>query len=944
MTWSKWKTICTAAALIIMAGGISAGNLAGSDNVAASEKQKELANLFDGNFETRWSSYLKSAPSASFTIDLGENGKFNAAYVFAKQFKDCSIQVSGNRQSWKDIGKLDKFGESGYGKFFQEKIKARYVRLNINGEEKESKLMLYELGVLDISGSDKALYKNIIIKDKKNYNWRYPIEQAVDGNPASMFRTYSGWTGGEVEIDLGKTQELCGVELINTNGIDSVKVSLSDDGKNWKEAATATEQRASLTADFSKTAARYIKLNISSEKKGVIGEIVVKASNNEDNSFSTAKKTEIKKSAAIAPSTREIKIPAELTGNVALNLTTDPDGGPWQKIEEKNVFENKLYELHFSKKRLDGKQECIDYNLRRKDGKDFKLVKSEASVIMDAAEIQKIWPTSRMCQIKGNTCTDFIQWGSSAESHACSHDPLIMALRSDGSNLLTMGMLWTVPETRMRWKPLPTGNGPWNRKYRLSFSRPIVNGLPIITSEYRDGVFLSKARESWYDSIRSYVALIDKRRNYVPRKPSKWSLSPCLSIAWTLFAPIDKKGAGWAQKMIEKQIPLAKSLGFGIVHLDIDFESCYPDKPDSFLYHRHEDAKFTDFKELIKKLGDAGMIMEMHYAVPILLPGTGRNDAETRKYILKTKLHPQGSKTHWGDNLCPRTQGMADRSRKVIKSMIELGIKSFWIDFCDDKEMAPLALCTAQHEHKWSTLGEGWDAQLKAITETAWAINPEITFIARRSTANIHNKPYLTHGCSFDCEYDLAEQRREAIFIRSFGPGLIPYTFHGIWADSEPAEEVARHMASYCLLMVPVVAADLTRLTAKHIEVIKAWLQFYRKHAEDIIYGDLKPLVFMPVSAAYRIERNHKAFISCFELVPGTVPLTGDPSEIYLFNSVTQNFSTRITGVKGKFKGQWLDHLLKPCGKPFEISTDNGALVISSDCKTLPCMLKLTRE
>lgn len=636
--------------------------------------------------------------------------------------------------------------------------------------------------------------------------------------------------------------------------------------------------------------------------------------------------------AAAEPVFQELEVPTAIDHKVLLRFALQPAGGPWKPHADGHTFHNAGYELTVAEKPREADVTALGIRLRRKTGEAFKVLRSEVSLSLKAGEIQKIWPSSRMCEIHANRSPDFDHWGGGARSHACGHDPVVMALRSDGSNLCTIGMAWTAPETKLDWKPLPGPNAEWNRTFRVSLTRPILDGMPLITREYRDGVFLSQKHESWYASLRRYSSFVDRGRGYAPRKPSPWSLSPCLSVAWTLWPPpqLKKDQPGWMRKIIETQSPLAKELGFDIIHVDVDAEND--------LYYRPNPHALSGFKGLMDKLNALDMILEMHVSTPVLPKGSA--DAEKYKeYVMATTKQPNGSSGGWGYSLCPRTVGMSRHLTEYVQRMMDLGVKSFWVDFCDD--VSPLEPCIAKHEHAWSTHGEGWDAQMKVLTDAAWKRNPEITFIARRSIANINNKPYLTHGCAMDCEYDLAYQRRDAIFLRSFGPGLIPYTFHGLWPDSEPDTGVAMHMASYSLLMVPVVCQDLTRLSPGHLSVVKAWLRFYREHAADIIYGDLEPLVFEPISAAFRIERNHKAFVNCFEVVPGTVPLAGKPSEIYLFNGVVKDFSTRITGVEGRFRGQWLDHRLRPYGAPFEITAERGKMIVSAECPTLPCMLRL---
>lgn len=645
-----------------------------------------------------------------------------------------------------------------------------------------------------------------------------------------------------------------------------------------------------------------------------------------------------------APAVNEITVRTPLEKTIVLKAALEPDGGSWVERERSN-YENDLYRLEFV--RLPGEEPdqtaAFDLRIVRKDQSEFRVRSLVVSVEVDAARIQKIWPSSRLSHTYGgSTYTELDRAGGEARCHASSHDPVVMALGHDGENLCTMGMAWTVPETTMTWRfPPHRHNAEWDRKYTFAFTRPRLQELPIVTRDYHDGFYISRKPENWFQALRRYAQFVDGWRGYKPLAPSPWTLSPCWSLTWTLWARPEYWGTfkkGGMQTIIESQMATAKSLGFGTIHLDIDWTPC-----DGYFVPSKD--RFSDFRAMMEKVRAEGMTLVAHLSAPVVSPDDP-DFSRKKEFILATKREPNGVASLYRRTdfvFCPRTQGLRDHLVASVEHMVrDLGIKSFWVDFNDD--MSPVEPCVAKHEHVASTIGEGWDAVMRELTVAARRLDPHVTFISRRSIANINNKKYLTHLCPADCEYDQAMQRRDAVFLRSFGEGTVPYAFHGFWAESEPDTEVARHMASQVFLMVPVVSQDFSRSPASHRAVIKAWLDFYKEHAADIVYGAMDPLVFMPPSAAFKIERNGKAFVGCFETLPATIPLREETETVYLFNGIAVDFFTRITGLSGDFTGQWLDHLLRPTGSPELLAAKNGQIVIQSRCKGTPCVLRLTKN
>lgn len=626
---------------------------------------------------------------------------------------------------------------------------------------------------------------------------------------------------------------------------------------------------------------------------------------------------------------------------LCLQLDLDPAAESWKQESATSFTDTSgVYKLDLTEEAQPEGGNLTKVHLRRFDGGEFKIVCAKYKMHFEACGIQKIWPSSRLCTLNGNPDWDFDHWGGEAFCHSSTQDPFVMALTEMGRNVFSLGMLWTVPDTQMNWMPTPDYNACINRGYDFTIKRPANPETPIVTCDYRDGFYLSEADEDWWHCIRSYASCVDRERNFKPRPLSAWSLAPCYSMNWTLWYSPENWSMhtdGNLQRMVESHMEMAKDLGCDIIHLDIDFI-----KWDGY-YTLEEKSLFYDFCGLIKRMEEQGMIFEAHFSTPIITVGAP-NFEKYRDSIIATKdtdeFCPAGiSSESTMRSTCVRTPATIERMKEAAKVMVkDMGIKSIWIDFNDD--LYTPEPCIAKHEHIYSTIGEGWDAVMDAFTTAAWEEDPSVTFIARRSIANINNKLYLTHMCPFDCEFDRAQQRRDVIFIRAFGDA-IPYTFHGAWNLNDPDEEVALSWASFCLLAVPVIANPLDVIPENHMNVIRPWIKFYREHAEDIIFGDFTPLVFCSPSAACLTQREDRAYISCFELVPGKVKLNNNPKEIFLYNGVDTQLFTVLDGACDSYQVEILDCHLKPIGESFSVEAANGKLMLDLCDLPMPCMLHL---
>jgi len=240
----------------------------------------------------------------------------------------------------------------------------------------------------------------------------------------------------------------------------------------------------------------------------------------------------------------------------------------------------------------------------------------------------------------------------------------------------------------------------------------------------------------------------------------------------------------------------------------------------------------------------------------------------------------------------------------------DLGFGGLWYDFVDS--LPADVPCTSDHEHQFETVGEAWDAILKATAETVWKIDPECLLIFRRSHANINNKPYLTHLWPADAPFDFDKNRREVVVMRAYGEGVLTHACCTCWSPDESEEMVAKHLASVVLAGVPAVSIDLTRFPETHLEGIKKWLEFYETHKRALMLGEMRPLTFMPPSAVTRTEADDSAFVGYFEGLPGVTPLSQDFDDVFLVNCFAEDLHTLLPSQHGRFSLHVYDHFLRP--------------------------------
>ena len=194
-------------------------------------------------------------------------------------------------------------------------------------------------------------------------------------------------------------------------------------------------------------------------------------------------------------------------------------------------------------------------------------------------------------------------------------------------------------------------------------------------------------------------------------------------------------------------------------------------------------------------------------------------------------------------------------------------------------------------------------------------LKPNAVIILRRPSANLNAKTFCTHVWPADTPQDYNMNRRDVVYMKAFGPGMLTHACCTSWAISESDVNVARQMASIVLAGVPAFSVKLAESPATHNAIIKAWLAFYEPNKRDLVLGRMTPLLPTPPSAALRIEGEEQAFFGFFEALPGLIEVTKPVNKITVVNAFSNRTVTRLEGVNGDWQAQVYDQAWQPAYK-----------------------------
>ncbi|MBI5091392.1 MAG: discoidin domain-containing protein [Candidatus Hydrogenedentes bacterium] len=587
-----------------------------------------------------------------------------------------------------------------------------------------------------------------------------------------------------------------------------------------------------------------------------------------------------------------------------LQLELDPAAPLWMpdanNTPASQVWTSDAYRLELKSRDQGDAAQVIEYALTRTDNQPFRVTKSRIEFKSSYARVYKIFTPGSMTQQNYRIDLPFrIEGGARAEIDS----PVIWMQETSGDNTLTVGMFDQVPVTHFEgstYDPSNGGEAPGiaNSYVRAGFVRTPQTLQPV--RAFKDGLYINANNKApWYDALRGYADAVDAWRGFAPKPVGKNAFR---SMWHSWYAHADKID----QAELLEDAKRSASLGVQTLEIDAGW-NIGPGVAYSFDVEGDYDfhtGRFPDAKAMIGQVHDMGLAVILHVA-PLLMGKQAKAYPAMKDCILREK----GKDTAYLDPRLAKTRDYLVNAWEKLQK--DYRIDGFWYDFLEIPEEAdPPAegLATISPD-----LHEAYTLLMRQLYEKALTNNPDVVIVLRRGSANLNAKTYSTHAWPMDTPQDYNMNRRDIVYLKTYGAGILTHACCTSWPISESDENVARQMASITMAGVPAFSVKLPESPESHNAIIRAWLKFYDTYKEDLMLGQMTPLLPTPPSAAIRIEgAKGQAFFGFFEAVPGLIQVTKPATKIILVNGFSNRLTTRLETVEGTFEAKVFDQEWKP--------------------------------
>ncbi|HCN84237.1 MAG TPA: hypothetical protein DIT07_11550 [Sphingobacteriaceae bacterium] len=554
----------------------------------------------------------------------------------------------------------------------------------------------------------------------------------------------------------------------------------------------------------------------------------------------------------------------------------------------------------------------INYELRRTGANPFRVIECLIECKTSYSGVYKIFTPGMIVQQNYHVDLPFhINDIANAENN----QPVVWMQQTDGRNIFTFGLLDQIAITTIEGSTYDTSNGgeaPGIANSYVRIGMKKSTNKESDTTLFKDTLYTNADPDiSWFEALLAYSVAVDVARDFKGYKMSEWALNPMWHSWYAHADQID-------EKKIRDDAIRAHVLGVRTIEIDAGW-NIPPEVPYSFDSdgdYEFDKVRFPDPNGMINAMHSMDQRVILHVA-PLLMG----KDCKTWPLMKDCMIIVDGKRSAFLD---PRIKKVHDYLLNSWEKMfINYKIDGLWYDFLEiparpDKPASGNEIISDDVHVAYTKL-------MQELYNKAIALNPNAVIILRRTFANLNSKTFCTHVWPNDTPQDYNMNRRDIVYMKTFGSGVLTHACCTSWAISESDTNVARQMASIVFAGVPAFSVILSESPAKHNAIIKAWLSFYELNKHELVLGQMVPLLPTPPSAAVRIESKNQAFFGFFEAIPGLIETTKPVNKIVIVNAFKKRTVTRLEGVKGV----WQVHMYNQVWEREGISN----MVLNTDSK-----------
>lgn len=451
----------------------------------------------------------------------------------------------------------------------------------------------------------------------------------------------------------------------------------------------------------------------------------------------------------------------------------------------------------------------------------IKFPKISIEWTMPANNIQGLWSTGS----KGLRP----DWGSRVlTSRATTNSPVICLHSYNNDNVLTFAL-----SDALNAIVLHSGV--------VEETAQIINKIQLFTDpqpqikKYTLQILLDKRPVKYWQSLNDVSTWWASFPRYKPATVPLASTLPMYSSWYSFHQNLTADG-------LLKQCKLAQKLGCKTLLIDDGWQTL-----DNNRGYKHcgdwQPQRLPEMKKLVDDIHQLGMKVGVWYSVPYIGKYSNTYSKLKNQFLFVTK---KDSSVGTLDPRFPEVRRYLIDTYK--NALINWGIDGFKLDFVDnfiliksDDWVQSLNYSEeATDGRDYASVYEAVDRLMSDVMLELKAINPDIMIEFRQSYIGPLMRKYGNMFRAGDCPYNAVQNRRSIVDLRLLSGTTATHADPQMWNIAETPEVAALQLLN-TIFAVPQISVKLDEIPLSHYNMLSFWLNFYSKHTDVLLNGNIKP-------------------------------------------------------------------------------------------------------
>ncbi len=374
-----------------------------------------------------------------------------------------------------------------------------------------------------------------------------------------------------------------------------------------------------------------------------------------------------------------------------------------------------LYEWRTEVTAPDADSRLLRWSLRRRDGAPFEVVNCTVSTGVPAVDLHRVFVPA-LYEAIGKRDLISLPWGVEERTFAAWSFPFIALLNRDDGNRFCIGFMDHVRAADIR-------QSCYDEDAAVELKRPSLK-----TSEWRDGVYLSRAPRHLFDAVRAFARQYDRFHQVRIAGAPAASWDPVWCSWYGIKGDVDAA-------YILGMAPLLRDWGFGSIIVDDGwFVRDHFDEETG--HYIADESKFPDMAGLARQVQEEGLRILL-WCAPIFRLG----EIVREPFVAGHLFHPEGQERP-EQFLCPRCPEVRAYAARMVGHLLRTyPVDGLKIDFIDPLRELASQPCQAAHAHDIDDFGEAVQTLLAEMHRSITAVRPDALIEFRMNYSTLGDAP-----------------------------------------------------------------------------------------------------------------------------------------------------------------------------------------------------------